>query len=50
MLKSILNLSGAKLLEKSKQKTINGGYYPPFCNSNSDCPGGRCVGGWMCSY
>ncbi|MFK7747909.1 MAG: hypothetical protein AB8B65_05950 [Kordia sp.] len=49
MLKNIENISGTKLIEKSKQKTIAGGNYPPFCTRDSDCPGGRCVGGWMCA-
>jgi hypothetical protein len=50
MLKTITNLSETKIIKKSEQRTIAGGYYPPFCNSDSDCPGGRCIGGWRCAY
>ncbi|EDP94979.1 hypothetical protein U8527_08120 [Kordia algicida OT-1] len=50
MLKNITNLSGTKLIDKSTQKTIAGGNHPPFCNNDSDCPGGKCIGGWMCAY
>ncbi|WP_156168977.1 hypothetical protein [Kordia jejudonensis] len=50
MLKSILNISGTKKLEKSAQKSVHGGYHPPFCFSDDDCPGNqRCIGGWLCA-
>jgi len=50
MLKTILNLSGAQLLNKNEQKMISGGNFPfiqgdgPVCNSSGIgdvCPAGH---------
>ncbi len=49
MLKSITNLSGSTIIEKSAQRNILGGY-TGRCKKDSDCPGGRCIGGIRCAY
>ena len=49
MLKSITNLSGSTIIEKSAQRNILGGT-TGRCTKDSDCPGGRCIGGIRCAY
>lgn len=44
MLKNILSLSGAQILSKNEQKSINGGWACRVCPPNLHCcPNGTCI-------